>query len=151
MTAKQELLKQLSEQKVFDAAKGPAMIAEWRESLTQLFRKFAEWLAEPVAEDLLAVVEVPVRVQEERLGDYDAPSLKITTPRGETIRIAPKARLVLGADGRVDFVCGPKTAVLIRKDRTRWQFAELAPDRGGWSFEDLTDTSFWKKLQYLLS
>ena len=95
MTAKQELLKQLSEQKVFDAAKGPAMIAEWRESLTQLFRKFAEWLAEPVAEDLLAVVEVPVRVQEERLGDYDAPSLKITTPRGETIRIAPKVRLVL--------------------------------------------------------
>ncbi len=151
MTAKEELLKQLGEQKRRDKDEGPEMVAEWRESLTVLFRQFTQWLAEAVANNLLRVGEVALKIQEERLGEYDAPSLKIVAPNGETVSITPKARLVLGASGRVDFVCGPRAATLVRKDRTRWQFAELAPERGGWCFEDLTEASFWEKLRYLLS
>ena len=58
MTAKEELLKQLGEQKRRDKDEGPEMVAEWRESLTVLFRQFTQWLAEAVANNLLRVGEV---------------------------------------------------------------------------------------------
>jgi hypothetical protein len=151
MPAKEDLLKKLSQQKDKSAATRPEILAEWRKSLNELFRVFAEWLAEAVAENLLKVGEIPVEIQEEQLGSYDAPSLKIVTPQGVAVYIVPKARIVVGAYGRVDFECSPNRCSLVRTAPDRWQFSNLSPSRGGWSFEDLTEDSFWKVLQYLLS
>ena len=151
MAAKEELLKRLGDEKTLRETRGPELVSEWQEALTRLFRQFVAWLAEPVASGLLAVLETPVEVHEERLGDYQASSLKIVTPQGETVRVLPKARLVVGGFGRVDLECAPRAAMLVRRERARWQFARLAPDQGGWSFEDLTEESFWSTLQYLLS
>ena len=105
------ITERLGEQKRRDKDEGPEMVAEWRESLTVLFRQFTQWLAEAVANNLLRVGEVALKIQEERLGEYDARALRIFAPNGETVSITPKARaLVLGASGRVDFVCGPRAA-----------------------------------------
>jgi hypothetical protein len=151
MSAKEELLKQLSEQKSLSELKKPEVVSEWKESLTQLFRQIAEWLAENVAKDVLGVEETPAEIREHALGTYLVPSLKIFAPRGDVVQILPKARIVVGAYGRVDFQCGSKRRILVRKEPGRWQFTRLAPDQGGWAFEDLTESSFWTALQYLLS
>jgi hypothetical protein len=97
------------------------------------------------------VGEVAVSVEEEQLGRYDAPSLKIITPVGKAVHIVPKARLVVGAYGRVDFVCSPKKLILVQSRPGQWHFVDLKPDKGGWSYGELTEDSFWKALQYLLA
>ena len=151
MTAKEEVLQQLGEQKELLNAKGPELKAEWLEALTKLFRQFAQWLADSVANNLLRVGEIPVEIQEERLGRYDAPSLKIITPRGQAIYVYPKSRIVAGGLGRVDFECGARKTILVRAHADHWQFAHLSPEQGGWSLQDLTESSFWETVRYLLS
>jgi len=151
MAAKEELLKDLAQQKEFSERSAPEQLAEWRKSLTRLFRQFHDWLAKPVAQGLLKAEEVPVSIQEKGLGRYEAPSLKVVAPSGEAVYIVPKARLVVGGYGRVDFECSPKKAMLVQRAPGRWEFSELTPDRGGWSFRELTEESFWETLRYLLS
>ena len=152
MSAKEDLLKQLSEQKSLSEVRGPEIVTEWRKSVRHLFNQFKEWLAEKAAKDVLKVVETPVEIKERLLEPiYQVPSLRISSPSGDVIQIVPKARMVVGAYGRVDLECGAKRLTLVRKEPERWQFAKLAPDQGGWSFEDLTESSFWTALQYLLS
>lgn len=151
MTAKEALLKELAEQKQFREASGPEQLKEWGESLGELFTQFKGWLSDAMANGLLRLEEDPVSIREERFGVYVAPSLRVIAPRGEVVRIVPKGRLVVGAQGRVDLECSPKRAMLVQKGLSHWQFAELAPDRGGWTFKDLTEESFWETLRFLLS
>ena len=152
MSVKEELLRQLSEQKDLSKLKSPEIVTEWRRSLRRLFDQFKAWLTEKSAKDVLRVVETSDMVKERLLEPlYQVPILRIEAPNGDVVQIVPKARIVVGAYGRVDFECGAKRVTLTRKDPDRWQFAQLAPDQGGWSFEDLTESSFWRVLQYLLS
>jgi hypothetical protein len=151
MAAKEELFTRLGREKELLEAETPEMLEEWRTALTQLFRQFAAWLAEPVAANLLQVDESTIEIQEPGLGEYPVQALKVITPKGDAVHIVPKARMVVGNYGRVDFECSPRRLSLLRREPDRWQFARLAPEQGGWSFQDLSESSFWEALQYVLS
>jgi hypothetical protein len=151
MAAKEELFKELAQQKELREKRGPEQLKDWGKSLERLFGQLRGWLTPAEADNLLRVEEDRVSLREEGLGAYAAPSLRVITPRGEVVRIIPKGRVIVGALGRVDFECSPKKAMLVQRAPHRWQFAELTLDPGGWSFEDLTEDSFWETLRYLLS
>ena len=76
-------------------------VAQLDRFLTALYRQIAGRLSESVAENLLRLGEVPITITEERIGTYEAPSLKIITPRGEAVHIVSRARIVVGAFGRI--------------------------------------------------
>lgn len=153
MTSKEAVFELLKKEKdVGDPVKqDPATLRrEWCLALNELVGQFREWLRTAESEGLLSVKKFSVRIHELRLGDYEAPALEIVTPRGFAVSIKPKARFVVGGAGRVDFDAAPRLAILIRKDRTHWQFAKLAAEQGQWLFVDLDENSFWKTLNELL-
>jgi hypothetical protein len=151
MTAKEHVLSLLGKQKESLEGAPTDIVREWLTALTWLYREFATWMSEAVAQHLLQVTEIQIPMKEEKLGSYDAPALKVVTPRGVVIHIAPRARMVVGAFGRVDFESSGNKATLVRSELDKWQFATLNPDRGGWLFEDLTEESFWKTLDGLIA
>jgi len=151
MAAKEELLKDLAQQKEYLQRSAPEQRVEWRKSLKQLFAQLAGWLDEARASKLLMVENKDVRILEPQLGVYVAPGLRVVTPRGEVVEIVPKGRMIAGGYGRVDLECSPKRAMLVQRSPGRWEFAELTPDQGGWSFRELTEGSFWETLRSLLS
>jgi hypothetical protein len=157
MTAKDAVLDLLKHQKKQLAANksesGAAALEDWTKALDQLMTKITAWLKEAEGANLLRLETYSATLEEERFGGkpYAAPALKVVTPGGLTVRITPAARFVVGANGRVDLECAPKKAVLVRKDRNHWQFARLAPQAGGWRFDDLNEDSFWQILGELLS
>jgi hypothetical protein len=141
-------------------------------SLESLFRTLRSWLKEGEAEGLFRLEAHSVSLEEPGLGKYEAPALRIVTPRGDSINVTPKARVAVGVKGRVDFECAPKTAVLVRTAGERWRFvpnlARSSPglsrswSRSGalsssWSRSSssvprkLTEESFWETLDTLLS
>ncbi len=91
MPAKDELMKSLLNRETSSTLGLPEIRNEWLRSLTVLYKDIASWLSESVAQNLLTVAEVPVTITEERIGTYDAPSLKIITPQGEAVHIVPRA------------------------------------------------------------
>ena len=124
---------------------------EWLTAISDLMSRLGGWLSEAEQEGLFAVADEDVERTEERLGSYRATALKLTTPKGEIIRIVPRARQVVGGYGRVDLECPPKKSILVRAEPDRWQFARLVPENGGWTFQDLTEDSFWQAIGDLIS
>ena len=152
MAAKEELLEKLRQEKEQPRAKAKDILAEWQEAIAQLFSQLYKWLADPEAKHLLMVFKSSTTVREEDLlGEYDAPAFKINTPNGEAVYVVPKARMVVGALGRVDLECMPRRLTLVRVEPTRWKLGRLPRDGGGWTFQDLTESSFWEALSELLS
>jgi len=155
VTAKESLLDLLKQQKHGEeqnAANIPAQKKEWLQAVGSLMKTLRGWLKDAEKEKLLEVQEFQEGIQEQRIGSYYVPALKIITPAGVVVRLAPKARFVVGAYGRVDLDCPPKRASLIRKALPAdWQWAQLTGKRAGWTFVALNEESFWETLQELLS
>ncbi|HZT83350.1 MAG TPA: hypothetical protein VFA26_24175 [Gemmataceae bacterium] len=156
MTAKESVFELLKQQKQLDhddkRSDHKARQKEWVKALRDLMGQLAAWLKDAERQGLLRIEEVSHTLEEERLGpSYTAPGLKVVTPGGVTVHVRPKARYVVGAQGRVDMDCPPKKAILVRKAPAQWQVAELAPAQGGWAFKDLDEDSFWEALRDLLS
>ncbi|HQU41285.1 MAG TPA: hypothetical protein PK867_00675 [Pirellulales bacterium] len=153
MTAKEAVLELLKREKeVGDAAAQgvDAIRREWLLALAELMAQIRQWLKAAEQEKLLQVEEYTASLREERLGNYDAPALKIVTPRGFALNVKPKARFVVGGMGRVDLDAMPKLRILVRKDRTTWQVAKQTGEHGFWSFADLDENSFWQALNELM-
>lgn len=153
MTAKEAVLELLKREKqVGEAASQDveAIRREWLLAIAQLMAQIRQWLKAAEEEKLLQVEEYTATLQEQRLGSYDAPALKIVTPRGFAVNVRPKARLVVGAMGRVDLDAMPKMRILVRKDRATWQVAKQIGEHGLWSFVDLDENSFWQALNELM-
>ena len=152
-TSKEEVLGRLRKQRIAEEIVDSAVvIAEWRESVRSLLERIRGWLADAVSEGLFSVVPETISRQEERLGSYEADALKIVTPKGDAIRIAPRARYAVGAYGRVDFESPSDKAILVRSgiDPDRWCFAILEGPRG-WVLKDLDEEEFWNVLSQLIS
>ncbi|HUI25463.1 MAG TPA: hypothetical protein VL403_05210, partial [Candidatus Kryptonia bacterium] len=71
----------------------------------------------------MTVEEHDVTVSEHDLGTYEAPALTIRAPRSRSVQIVPKAGLIVGGKGRVDFESGPNRATLVRVEEGHWKFA----------------------------
>jgi len=150
-TEKEAIIDRLRGQRdALDPAEGEALRSEWVAALHALMEMFRGWLADAERERLLRVEAEEINRDEERLGSYQVPVMKLLTPKGESLRIVPRARIVVGARGRVDLECPPNSAILIRSEPERWQFARLVPEKRGWIFHDLSEDSFWQVIGELL-
>jgi hypothetical protein len=150
MSEKAKVLDQLKAQKQALAAPEldpTQMVEKWTTELKRLFKDFRAWMKEAEEQGLLEIQEQEVHLEDERLGDYDAPALRIQSPR-MGIRIVPRARYVVGARGRVDFETPTQRLILLRTDENKWKFARLVGHK--YETADLTEDSFWKEIGALL-
>jgi hypothetical protein len=155
---KESVLARLREQISTEAvAKRDELLRDWLSSLQSLFAKLRSWLEDGVKEGLFRLEEYTVSLDERRLGKYEAPAFRIVTPRGDMVNVHPRARMVAGALGRVDFERVPKTVMLVRTDREHWQFLsgrpsfeEWVPGATGSPSKDLSEESFWETLEKLI-
>lgn len=127
----------------------------WTSDLHALISQFKEWLRDAVAERLLTVEEHDVTISEDDLGTYQAPALAICAPRSRSVQIVPKARLIVGGKGRVDFESGPNRATLIRVDEGHWKFMTRrfsgSPVGPLFEMSDLNAESFRETIRELLA
>jgi hypothetical protein len=93
---------------------------EWIDRVEQLYHKVTdELLAESIAQGLVTVSRVEKEIQEEYLGRYRVPEL-ILDISGETVRLSPKGRNTMGANGRVDLVGELDAMTLIVDPERQW-------------------------------
>ena len=151
MTVKDQILEQLRQQKdAVSDADFQSRKREWLASLSQLFSTLSEWTREAAAEGLLSRENYDVKINEEQLGTYSAPALRLKTPSGSTVEIRPRATYILGGNGRVDWEgSSGRKAMLVGTDSKEWEFAELQSG-GHWYFRPLSEESFWEVIGYLL-
>ncbi|HVC94763.1 MAG TPA: hypothetical protein VND64_13775 [Pirellulales bacterium] len=150
MTAKDAAFDLLKRQKDLPTGDPSVQKQHWLQTLDQLMDLLEAWLQAAESEGLLKIERDKWRVLEERLGVYIAPRLNVVTPRGDTVTITPRARYVVGAEGRVDMECPPKKAIFLHRGSQGWQIAKLAQMQAGWSYEPLTEESFWAHFKDLL-
>jgi len=120
---------------------------DWIQDLSDLFERLRSWMTDAEKQGLLKVEQDEVELKEERLGRYQAPMLRVITP-GVSVRIVPRGRLIIGAQGRVDFETPASRILLVRTKQSSWEFRELAECR--WRGDPLTEQSFWAVLDSLL-
>ncbi len=93
---------------------------EWLEALDKLFQQIHSWLAEAENEKLIKVHESLVKISEEALGTYEAPSLTLTVGT-KTVKLQPIGGVIIGADGRVDMQSSRGTYMfLYLADSKKW-------------------------------
>lgn len=147
---KETVLERLRRQRVAERIAEPEkLLADWKSAVESLFNRLRVWLTDAVNDGLFRVETYDFQAEEPKLGTYDVPGLKIITPTDEVINVRPKARLVVGAYGRVDLDCAPNKAILVQSEPGRWQFASL-DTRNGWTMTELSEDSFWEALQKLI-
>lgn len=111
--------------------------ADWLRDLRALFDQVERWLDRGVKAGDLQLRHREMELEEPDLGTYQAPALDIYVkrkgsrririePRGMSIvGLIPRSGLrVVGAEGRVDWVCGPRRAILMRGQGGKWHFVE---------------------------
>lgn len=83
---------------------------EWLERISELVALVRSAIEEQVREGLLSLKETTEALNEERLGAYRAPGLVVQSEytNGASVTIRPRARIVLGARGRVDLERVPR-------------------------------------------
>ena len=117
-----ELLKQQKDQETDGKTEKRQRLKEWLQAIEHLFQTIETWLRPAVVQNLLKVDRLSTTVSEWQLGDYEAPTLRITAPNRRHVDLVPKGRDIVGGLGRVDFESGPDRLVLIRTEPNNWQF-----------------------------
>ena len=99
---------------------------DWQAAVDALLSSIERWLADATGEGLLAVERAEVEIDEEMLGNYVVPGLVIRAPNGRSVTVTPKARIIIGGQGRVDLTSGAKRATLVLDDG-RWSLIARRP------------------------
>lgn len=114
-----------------------ASIEQWHAALDSLYDQIQIWTSDP---DWLSQLGTPVEIKrntitlhEDRSGPYDAEEL-ILSYQGRHMKVRPKARWVVGADGRVDLI-GTEGPFILLWDQARDGWFYLS-DRD-WMVQDL--------------
>jgi hypothetical protein len=120
---------------------------EWLDAVEDLFRQIRSWLAEAQREKLIKIHQDKIKIIEEPIGTYTAPSLILATA-GKTVKVKPIGTTIVGADGRVDMESANGTYLfLYLADQHKWvhgvgkrpaEFPELTEDL----FADLLKRAF---------
>lgn len=120
--------------------------SEWLRSLDKLFMQIKAWLSEPVAQNLIALKEETIELDEYKLGSYEVPRLVLQVGHN-VVYIEPVGTVIVGAKGRVDVKTGGASFKLILTNENAWGILE--PDRT--VAGQLNEDAFTKALQDLLS
>lgn len=90
------------------------IIRNWRRNLENLFNEIRLWLTPLTENGVISIQDQSRQIIEEGLGAYDVPMLIITPAGSPPLQIEPIARLVIGAQGRVDIKSGSRLLTLLR-------------------------------------
>lgn len=113
-------------------------LIEWIGNINKIFGKIKIWITPLIVKNLVSIKENKNIHIEEISGSYDAPVLSIHG-KNWTMHLKPVGRYVVGAQGRIDIACGPKSAMLLlHKDG--WKLAEKK-DRG-FDYKELDEELF---------
>ncbi len=123
---------------------------EWIASLGRLMPQLRQWLEQADTEKVLNVVDSPASLEEEGLGKYTVPRLKITLGT-RRINVLPFARNVVGSlpgsepplklQGRVDVV-GPDEKYMLYRVQTPEGEKWFIVDDERYRFQPLDKASF---------
>jgi hypothetical protein len=120
-----EILKKKKEEIERQAEARTQALQVWQEKLEHLMETIGRWLSPLTAEGLATVTYSQISINEEVLGNYRTTMATITFIDGQTIFVRPKARYIIGGDGRVDIELGTRTIMLIgQEDDPGWFIAE---------------------------
>lgn len=146
MTAITEFLRQ---QKETGASRRRAQRQkEWLDAVESLFRQIRSWLAEAQHEKLIKIHQDKIKIVEETIGTYVAPTL-ILTAAGKTVKVKPIGSTIVGADGRVDLESVNGTyPFLYLADRRKWVHGV---GKRPAEFPDLTEGHFTDLLKRALA
>ena len=128
-----------------------AVRKEWLEDLENLMTQIRGWLDAGEKEGLLRIEKNTVTMEEEKIGTYQAPALKIRFPGSRIVQVEPAGRLIVGAKGRVDFTHGPRKTILLRREHESWQFRIGAGGMSGEKFHDLSEESLSEAIRELIA
>ena len=121
---------------------------EWLDAIEGLLRQIRSWLAEAQREKLIKIHPDKLKITEENLGTYTAPSL-VLTAAGKTVKVQPIGSTIIGADGRVDMESANGTFMfLYLADQDTWVHGV---GRQPSEFPDLTEDLFTDLLKRSLA
>ena len=121
---------------------------EWLDAIEGLLRQIRSWLAEAQREKLIKIHPDKLKITEENLGTYTAPSL-VLTAAGKTVKVQPIGSTIIGADGRVDMESANGTFMfLYLVDQDTWVHGV---GRQPSEFPDLTEDLFTDLLKRSLA
>jgi hypothetical protein len=129
-TPSEELLQRLRQLKKKDAeedADTTAVRTLWIQSVEALLRAVHAWMAPAVSEGLARLDQATVHVEQDDVGAYDAPALKIAFPGARVVWVRPVGTLRVGAQGIVDVVCGSSRALLVLNRAGVWKVRNPGP------------------------
>jgi hypothetical protein len=89
---------------------------QWLEDLKSLYNKIREWTKEAQNEGLIQINEYQIDLNEEGLGNYQAPALTLIISQ-DKIEIRPIGRSIIGGKGRVDVSSRKAAFMLILLDK----------------------------------
>lgn len=124
------LLQQLREMKRKDDeddAESTAARTRWLEQVDTLLRAIRAWMMPAVEEGLARLDMATVHVDDDDVGAYDAPALKIGLPGARVVWVRPVGTLRVGAQGIVDVVCGSSRALLVLNRAGVWKVRSAGP------------------------
>lgn len=143
------LRERLAEAERWGKASPAKLKKDWITALKSLFALMRGWMREAEEQGLLRVSSFEVEREEELLGKYKAPALKIVAADGAVVTVAPRALDVAGSRGRVDMERPPRKEIIIRQENESWSIAEMATRGAGWTFTALDEETFWEYLRRL--
>jgi hypothetical protein len=108
-----EFLRSKKEQSTRGEVDWEAKKAQWLTSLQRLYARIKDLMDESIRDGTVDVVEFEAEVNEDYIGTYPAPQLKLTVGRDRVV-FSPKGVNVIGAEGRVDLQGDRDTVTLIR-------------------------------------
>jgi hypothetical protein len=108
-------------------AESTATRVRWLEAVGALLRAIRAWMLPGVEEGLVRLDTATVHVEDDDVGAYDAPALKIALPAGRIVWVRPVGTLQIGAQGIVDVVCGSSRALLVLNRAGVWKIRGASP------------------------
>jgi len=92
---------------------------DWLAAINTLYGMIEQWLNDPVQKGFATIERAQKQITEAHLGTYDVDHL-ILKVGDESVYFSPKARNIVGGQGRVDIRGESGEAMLIVQPGSRW-------------------------------
>ena len=97
---------------------------EWIQRVEDLIKQIRGWLKPLADRQYLTIRTQTHSIHEEELGSYTVTGLQIEFVDGQSVKIWPISRYIVGGMGRVDLRAGARTVMIVHRGGGRWEFAE---------------------------
>ncbi len=88
------------------------VLVEWKTHVHNLYEQVEGWIRKSGAFNKVQLDKQKITISENYIGSYQIDQL-IWTVGGHIIHFIPQGRLIIGARGRVDIICGNRKALLL--------------------------------------